>query len=135
MTDKIIISLFDFSGVWSRAYRMAGYIVICIDSKLGIDLYDFNYKNIRKDRVHGILAAPPCTDFSKAGSCFWKEKDKSGKTKPPSRMYQGLLWEISGNGLDKPSYLYGTMHVSKKVAFHLSDTFFIALKNVDKVAL
>ena len=24
---------------------------------------------------------------------------------------QGLLWEISGNGLKKPSYLYGTMHM------------------------
>ena len=22
-----------------------------------------------------------------------------------------LLWKISGNGLDKPSYLFGTMHV------------------------
>ena len=49
--------------------------------------------------------------------------------------YQGLLWEISGNGLEKPSYLYGTMHVSNKIAFHLSDTFFVALKNVDMVAL
>jgi len=91
MTDKIIISLFDFSGVWSRSYRIAGYIVICIDSKLGIDLYDFNYKNIRKDRVHGILAAPPCTDFSKAGSCFWKEKDKSGKTNESVKLIKKTL--------------------------------------------
>jgi uncharacterized protein YbaP (TraB family) len=49
--------------------------------------------------------------------------------------YQGLLWEISGNGLSKPSYLYGTMHVSDKVAFHLGDSFYLALKNVDVVAL
>ncbi len=46
-----------------------------------------------------------------------------------------MLWEISGNGLDKPSYLYGTMHVSSKLAFHLGDSFFIALKNIDMVAL
>lgn len=52
-----------------------------------------------------------------------------------SKKYQGLLWEISGNGLSKPSYLYGTMHVSKKVAFHLTDTFFVAIKNADVVAL
>ncbi|MBX7093788.1 MAG: TraB/GumN family protein [Flavobacteriales bacterium] len=51
------------------------------------------------------------------------------------KKYQGLLWEISGNGLSKPSYLYGTMHVSEKLAFHLSDTFFLALKKVDMVAL
>ena len=39
------------------------------------------------------------------------------------QQYQSLLWEITGNGLDKPSYLYGTMHVSKKVAFRLDDVF------------
>lgn len=46
-----------------------------------------------------------------------------------------LLWEISGNGLEQPSYLYGTMHVSKKIAFHLGDTFFHALENADMVCL
>ena len=49
--------------------------------------------------------------------------------------YQGLLWKISGNGLDKPSYLYGTMHVSNKVAFHLSDSFYKAIESVDVVSL
>jgi uncharacterized protein YbaP (TraB family) len=49
--------------------------------------------------------------------------------------YQGRLWKISGNGLEEPSYLYGTMHVSRKVAFHLSDSFFVGLKNADIVAL
>ncbi len=49
--------------------------------------------------------------------------------------YQGLLWEISGNGMSKPSYLYGTMHVSNKVAFHLGEPFFEALAKVDKLAL
>ena len=47
----------------------------------------------------------------------------------------GLLWEITGNGLTKPSYVYGTMHVSDKVAFHLGDPFFKAIKSVDIVAL
>lgn len=51
------------------------------------------------------------------------------------KKYPSLLWEISGNGLEKPSYLYGTMHVSNKLAFHLSDTFFVAIKNCDAVAL
>lgn len=49
--------------------------------------------------------------------------------------YQGLLWKISGNGLEKSSYLYGTMHVSNKVAFHLSDSFYKAIENVDAVSL
>lgn len=46
-----------------------------------------------------------------------------------------LLWEISGNGLEKSSYLYGTMHVSKKIAFRLDDVFYEALDASDMVAL
>ena len=49
--------------------------------------------------------------------------------------FKGLLWEISGNGLEAPSYLYGTMHVSNKVAFRLTDSFFIGLKSCNVVAL
>lgn len=45
------------------------------------------------------------------------------------------MWQISGNGLEAPSYLYGTMHVSQKVAFHLSDSFYVALHDADMVAL
>lgn len=52
-----------------------------------------------------------------------------------SPAYQGLLWKISGNGLANPSYLYGTMHVSNKVAFHLSDSFYKAIESVDAVSL
>jgi len=52
-----------------------------------------------------------------------------------TKKYPTLLWKISGNGLSKPSYLYGTMHVSKKVAFHLTDAFFEGLKSVDAIAL
>jgi len=48
---------------------------------------------------------------------------------------QSLLWEVSGNGMEKPSYLYGTMHVSKKVAFRLDDVFFKALQESETIAL
>lgn len=51
------------------------------------------------------------------------------------KKYPSLLWEISGNGLKKPSYLIGTMHVSSKLAFHLPDSFYIAIRNADVVAL
>jgi len=51
------------------------------------------------------------------------------------KKYPSLLWEITGNGLTKPSYLYGTRHVSEKLAFNLSDTFYVALQKVDMVAL
>lgn len=49
--------------------------------------------------------------------------------------YQSLLWKVEGNGLKKASYLYGTMHVSSKIAFNLGDEFFEALSSADAVAL
>lgn len=33
-----------------------------------------------------------------------------------------LLWEISGNGLKKPSYLFGSMHLKDKRIFNFSDS-------------
>lgn len=51
------------------------------------------------------------------------------------KKYQSLMWKISGNGLTKPSYLYGTMHVSGKMVFHLGDHFYDAMESVDIVAL
>ena len=51
------------------------------------------------------------------------------------KKYPSLFWEITGNGLQKPSYLFGTMHVSNKMVFHLSDSFYTALQRVDVVAL
>src|SRR4051794_18420004 len=51
------------------------------------------------------------------------------------KKYPSLFWEITGNGLRKPSYLFGTMHVNNKMVFHLSDSFYNALQQVDVVAL
>jgi uncharacterized protein YbaP (TraB family) len=51
------------------------------------------------------------------------------------KKYPSLLWKISGKGLKKPSYLYGTMHVSNRVAYYLSEQFFDALKSVEVVGL
>lgn len=54
---------------------------------------------------------------------------------PALRKYPSVLWEISGNGMKQPSYLMGTMHVSSKLAFHLSDSFYRAVRNVRMMAL
>lgn len=59
---------------------------------------------------------------------YTQKKQKPGK-------YPSLLWEITGNGMKKPSYLFGTMHVSSKLAFHLGDSFYVALNKVDVVAI
>lgn len=39
----------------------------------------------------------------------------------PSIEENSLLWEISGNGLEVPSYLYGTIHIIGKEDFFLTD--------------
>ncbi|MBK9937306.1 MAG: TraB/GumN family protein [Chitinophagaceae bacterium] len=57
------------------------------------------------------------------------------QVKLKEKKYPSLLWEISGNGMKKPSYLIGTMHVSSKLAFNLPDSFYIALRNAQVVAL
>ena len=38
-----------------------------------------------------------------------------------------LLWRIEGNGLEQPSYLYGTFHTQKPVAFDFGDSVLPAL--------
>ena len=49
--------------------------------------------------------------------------------------YQSLMWKVSGKNLRKPSYLYGTMHISSKLAFQLGDPFYNAIQQADVVAL
>jgi uncharacterized protein YbaP (TraB family) len=49
--------------------------------------------------------------------------------------YQSLLWKVTAPGSEKSSYLYGTMHISGKLAFQLGDPFYNALESVDAVAL
>jgi uncharacterized protein YbaP (TraB family) len=45
-----------------------------------------------------------------------------------------LLWRISGNGLTKPSYLFGTMHLTDKRIFQLGDSVYKALEQTDGFA-
>jgi uncharacterized protein len=46
---------------------------------------------------------------------------------------KSLLWEISGNGLTKPSYLYGTIHVICKDDASLGDSLVAAIERADRV--
>src|SRR5215467_2402057 len=57
------------------------------------------------------------------------------QTNANPKKYPSLFWEITGNGLSRPSFLFGTMHVSSKLVFHLPDSFYLAIKSVDVVAL
>lgn len=52
-----------------------------------------------------------------------------------TKQYPSLLWEISRHDLPRKSYLFGTMHVSSKLVFHLSDSFYFGIRSADVVAL
>lgn len=83
MFNRLILSLCDHSGRWSEPYEQAGYEVRRVDIKQGDDV-----RLLRKlDReVHGILMAPPCTEFAVSGARHWKAKD----TAAPEKLLDGL---------------------------------------------
>ncbi len=45
-----------------------------------------------------------------------------------------LLWEITGNGLSEPSYLFGSMHGSEEAIFQFPDSLWVALGRCDALA-
>src|SRR5437868_314117 len=46
-----------------------------------------------------------------------------------------LLWRISGNGLTKPSYLFGTMHLQDRRLFYFSDSVYSAIEHSEGLAI
>lgn len=69
MSDKIILDLCGGTGAWSEPYRKAGY-----DVRL-VTLPDTDVRIYQPpDNVYGILAAPPCTEFSFAKHFHGKGK-------------------------------------------------------------
>ena len=86
---KTLLSLFDFSGKWSEPFYQNGWEVIQWDNKIDpfLDIMEFTDVEQAHDLLHsdhydiqGILAAPPCTDFSVSGAQYWGTKDADGRT-------------------------------------------------------
>ena len=83
---RTLLSLFDHSGEWSRPFAEAGWNVLQVDLKHGDDIRQFSaewlLENVLQgyDAVDGILAAPPCTDFTVTAARHWKNQDASGST-------------------------------------------------------
>ena len=46
-----------------------------------------------------------------------------------------LLWRITGKGLSKPSYLFGTIHVTDRRVFYFSDSLYSCLGKADGYAM
>ena len=91
MKRNIILSLFDYTGNWSRPYRENGYEVIQVDIQHGTDILTWNYKEIPIERVYGILAAVPCTDFAISGARHFARKDADGTTEQSKRLVYKTL--------------------------------------------
>ena len=68
----VILDLCGGTGSWSKSYRDAGYDVRIIDPLA--DGTDVRLFETPEYKVHGILAAPPCTHFAISGARWWKGK-------------------------------------------------------------
>jgi uncharacterized protein len=75
-----------------------------------------------------------------AGLGYGQSKKSNSKNKSESRKQvtkqensNTLLWEISGNGLKRPSYLFGTMHILCAEDAQLSENLKDIIKNSDQI--
>lgn len=59
---RVILDLCAGTGAWSDPYRLSGYDVRRVTLPDG----DVHSMRVPPERVHGILCAPPCTEFSLA---------------------------------------------------------------------
>jgi hypothetical protein len=80
-----LLSLFDYSGNWSKPFEDRGWNVIRWDIKLSefMDIMSLSNAEISLDlfgSIDGIIAAPPCTDFTVSGAQYWPIKDADGRT-------------------------------------------------------
>jgi uncharacterized protein len=60
---------------------------------------------------------------------------KSQKTTDNADDFGSLLWQISGNGLKKPSYLFGTVHLIPEKDYFFSETAKKVFKQAEQLCL
>ena len=81
MEGKLILDLCGGTGSWSEPYRMRGYTVIVVDSeyegegRIAERVEEFCERELVPGIFHGVLAAPPCTEFCSSGARWWKDKE------------------------------------------------------------
>lgn len=92
---KVILSLFDYSGNWCKPYKDAGYQTYQVDIKLDIDILQLEKSCFPFEKCHGILAAPPCTDFASSGAQYWAQKDLDGRTEQSLKLVDKTLEIVS----------------------------------------
>ena len=88
--SKLVLSLADYSGAWSRPYVEDGYRVIRVDTghppgvsiaEDGATLIGADVRGYMPDETPwAVLAAPPCTCFCRPAALRWPDQDASGRT-------------------------------------------------------
>jgi hypothetical protein len=116
--EKIILDLCGGSGAWSKPYKDAGYDVRLITLPKHDVLKWRQYPEITEPLeaglVHGILAAPPCTVFSRANWRASKAQREFRDGMETVRACLEIIWEAQYRGaplafwaLENPQgYLY-----------------------------
>lgn len=121
---KTILSLCDLTGTWSKPYVDAGYNVIQVDLQRGAD-QDIRLLAKREEPVHGLIMQPPCTQFTVAGSRWWKKKGPGPLLEALALVdacmravviYQPAWWVLEnpvgrlGTYLGKPAHIFHPWH-------------------------
>lgn len=88
--EKVVLSLFDKSGAWSRPWEEAGYQVYRFDiqsdpetgdvNKFDVQFFGDWFGDFNGMDIYAILAACPCTDFAVSGARHFAAKDSDGRT-------------------------------------------------------
>lgn len=86
---KVVLSMFDESGVFAHPWRDAGYDVYQFDINPGdgpaweVDILQLTAQFLLDNGIVDVdvlLAQPPCTDFACSGARWFAEKDSDGRT-------------------------------------------------------
>ena len=89
---KIILDLCGGTGSWSKPYKEAGY-----DVRL-ITLPDYDVRTYEPpENVYGVLAAPPCTEFSLAKNGHHRTRDFSMGMEVVQSVMQ-IIWQCRIKG-------------------------------------
>lgn len=89
-SQRVVLSLFDLTGSWSRPWEEAGYQVYRFDIQDDPTVGDVNnfsseffsdwFGDFEGADIYAVLAACPCTDFAVSGARHFAAKDNDGRT-------------------------------------------------------
>lgn len=108
---KTLLSLFDHTGNWPHFFSVNGWNVIHVDLQNWISI-DVNSIKSAHDAfeifgdVDGILAAPPCTDFTSSGAQYWPAKDACGTTEESLELVKQVMRLADLYTPTDPDYYY-----------------------------